>query len=136
VGFVAGQDQAACTRKPVAPRARILLDNVWPRLHAERSMLMLHMLKLALVLQAFADEIGIPFLETSAKSATNVEQAFMTMAAEIKNRCAMLQTSLPDEATHVALRMIWLQLLSVITVFVPAGWRRYLHKRSLVATSA
>lgn len=37
-------------------------------------------------LQAFADEIGIPFLETSAKNATNVEQAFMTMAAEIKNR--------------------------------------------------
>lgn len=38
--------------------------------------------------KAFADEIGIPFLETSAKSATNVEQAFMTMAAEIKNRMA------------------------------------------------
>ncbi|EGD78828.1 Rab1/RabD-family small GTPase [Salpingoeca rosetta] len=34
----------------------------------------------------FADSIGIPFLETSAKNATNVEQAFMTMAAEIKNR--------------------------------------------------
>jgi len=30
--------------------------------------------------------LGIPFLETSAKNATNVEQAFMTMAAEIKNR--------------------------------------------------
>jgi hypothetical protein len=40
--------------------------------------------------QAFADEIGIPFLETSAKNATNVEQAFMTMAAEIKNRWAGL----------------------------------------------
>ena len=38
--------------------------------------------------KAFADEIGIPFLETSAKSATNVEQAFMTMAQEIKNRMA------------------------------------------------
>ncbi|CAI5484362.1 unnamed protein product [Closterium sp. Yama58-4] len=38
--------------------------------------------------KAFADEIGIPFLETSAKNATNVEQAFMTMAAEIKNRMA------------------------------------------------
>lgn len=36
--------------------------------------------------QAFADEIGIPFLETSAKNATNVEQAFMAMAAAIKNR--------------------------------------------------
>ncbi|THG11566.1 hypothetical protein TEA_016217 [Camellia sinensis var. sinensis] len=38
--------------------------------------------------KAFADEIGIPFLETSAKNATNVEQAFMAMAAEIKNRMA------------------------------------------------
>ncbi|KAF9624491.1 hypothetical protein IFM89_011534 [Coptis chinensis] len=36
-------------------------------------------------LLAFADEIGIPFMETSAKSSTNVEQAFMAMAAEIKN---------------------------------------------------
>ncbi|KAJ7554214.1 hypothetical protein O6H91_06G131500 [Diphasiastrum complanatum] len=38
--------------------------------------------------KAFADEIGIPFLETSAKDAINVEQAFMTMTAEIKNRMA------------------------------------------------
>ena len=29
----------------------------------------------------FADGLGIPFLETSAKDATNVEQAFMTMAS-------------------------------------------------------
>ena len=36
--------------------------------------------------QQYADQLAIPFLETSAKSATNVEQAFMTMAAEIKNR--------------------------------------------------
>ncbi len=36
----------------------------------------------------FADSLStpIPFLETSAKNATNVEQAFLTMAAEIKNR--------------------------------------------------
>ena len=34
----------------------------------------------------YADQLGIPFLETSAKNATNVERAFMTMAAEIKNR--------------------------------------------------
>ncbi|KAF7137479.1 hypothetical protein RHSIM_Rhsim07G0117900 [Rhododendron simsii] len=38
--------------------------------------------------KAFADELGIPFMETSAKDATNVEQAFMAMAAEIKNRMA------------------------------------------------
>jgi len=34
----------------------------------------------------FADSLGIPFLETSAKNATNVEQAFITMASEIKAR--------------------------------------------------
>ena len=34
----------------------------------------------------FAEQLNIPFLETSAKNATNVEQAFLTMAAEIKNR--------------------------------------------------
>jgi len=34
----------------------------------------------------YADQLRIPFLETSAKSATNVEQAFVTMAAEIKNK--------------------------------------------------
>ena len=34
----------------------------------------------------YADQLGIPFLETSAKNATSVEQAFMTMAAEIKSR--------------------------------------------------
>lgn len=36
--------------------------------------------------KAFADEIGIPFMETSAKDATNVEQAFMAMSASIKQR--------------------------------------------------
>jgi len=39
----------------------------------------------------FADGLGIPFLETSAKNATNVEQAFTTMAADIKNRNAQSQ---------------------------------------------
>ncbi|PWZ03643.1 putative GTP-binding protein ypt1 [Testicularia cyperi] len=34
----------------------------------------------------FADQLSIPFLETSAKSATNVEQAFLTMAKQIKDR--------------------------------------------------
>jgi|UniRef100_A0A7S4C9R9 Ras-related protein Rab-1A len=40
----------------------------------------------------FADQLEIPFLETSAKNATNVEQAFMTMSAEIKKRVAAQQT--------------------------------------------
>ncbi|XP_033141721.1 ras-related protein RABD2c isoform X2 [Brassica rapa] len=38
--------------------------------------------------KAFADELGIPFLETSAKNATNVEEAFMAMTAAIKTRMA------------------------------------------------
>ncbi|CAA7393135.1 unnamed protein product [Spirodela intermedia] len=38
--------------------------------------------------KAFADELGIPFMETSAKDATNVERAFMAMTAEIKSRMA------------------------------------------------
>ncbi|KAB2091982.1 hypothetical protein ES319_A03G232600v1 [Gossypium barbadense] len=36
--------------------------------------------------KAFADELGIPFLETSAKDAINVEQAFLTMAGAIKKK--------------------------------------------------
>lgn len=38
--------------------------------------------------QKFADELGISFLETSAKNSHNVEQAFLTMAGQIKQRMA------------------------------------------------
>lgn len=38
------------------------------------------------VAKEFADSMGIPFLETSAKNSTNVEQAFLTMARQIKER--------------------------------------------------
>ena len=34
------------------------------------------------VAKEFADQLSIPFLETSAKNATNVEQAFLTMAKQ------------------------------------------------------
>jgi Ras-related protein Rab-1A len=34
----------------------------------------------------FADSLSIPFLETSAKNSTNVEEAFLTMARQIKMR--------------------------------------------------
>ena len=34
----------------------------------------------------FADSLGIEFLETSAKTSDNVEQAFLTMASQIKAR--------------------------------------------------
>jgi Ras-related protein Rab-1A len=40
------------------------------------------------VVQAYADEIGIPFLETSAKESINVEEAFLAMSAAIKKRYA------------------------------------------------
>lgn len=33
--------------------------------------------------QKFADKLGIPFLETSAKTSTNVDNTFMTMASEL-----------------------------------------------------
>jgi Ras family len=54
--------------------------------------------KHAAAVQDFANELGIPFLETSAKDSNNVEQAFMTMATEIKNRLAAqpAQARTPD----------------------------------------
>ena len=36
--------------------------------------------------KAFADEIGIPFMETSAKTAFNVEDAFVNTAREIYHK--------------------------------------------------
>lgn len=54
-------------------------------------------------LQEFADSLGIPFLETSAKNATNVEQAFMTMAAEIKKRMGPGATAGGGEKPNVKL---------------------------------
>ncbi|KAL5982882.1 Ras-related protein rabd1 [Asimina triloba] len=48
--------------------------------------------------KAFADELGIPFLETSAKDSINVEQAFLTMAGEIKK---MMGTQ-PSSGRHAA----------------------------------
>ena len=48
----------------------------------------------------FAEQIGIPFLETSAKNSSNVEQAFMTMAAEIKNRMGPAPNTSGGPASH------------------------------------
>lgn len=44
-------------------------------------------------MQEFADSLGIPFLETSAKNASNVEQAFLTMARQIKERMGTQATT-------------------------------------------
>jgi hypothetical protein len=46
------------------------------------------------VAKEFADQLSIPFLETSAKNATNVEQAFLTMAKQIKDRFVFFPTEL------------------------------------------
>ncbi|CAA3018782.1 ras-related RABD2a-like [Olea europaea subsp. europaea] len=54
--------------------------------------------------KAFADEIGIPFMETSAKNATNVEQAFMAMSADIKNRMASQPASSNARPATVQIR--------------------------------
>ncbi|VDN28013.1 unnamed protein product [Dibothriocephalus latus] len=40
---------------------------------------------------ALADSLGIPFLETSAKNATNVEEAFYKMAEKIKKNTPSVQ---------------------------------------------
>ncbi|KAK7693326.1 GTP-binding protein of the rab [Cerrena zonata] len=45
------------------------------------------------VAKEFADQLTIPFLETSAKNATNVEQAFLTMAKQIKDRMGAASTN-------------------------------------------
>lgn len=43
----------------------------------------------------FADSLDIPFLETSAKDSTNVEQAFLTMAKQIKDRTSAASAAGP-----------------------------------------
>ena len=51
------------------------------------------------VAKEFADSMDIPFIETSAKNATNVEQCFQTMAADIKNRLSETNEPNKPEAT-------------------------------------
>jgi GTPase SAR1 family protein len=45
--------------------------------------------------QALADELGIPFLEVSAKSNINVDQAFYSLAGDIKKR--LIDTARTDQ---------------------------------------
>jgi len=49
----------------------------------------------------FADSLGIPFIETSAKCASNVEEAFITMASEIKKKMA---NATPQQRHVVAIK--------------------------------
>ena len=48
--------------------------------------------------QQLADELGIPFLEVSAKSNINVEKAFYSLAADIKKR--IIDTAKTDSTTQ------------------------------------
>lgn len=50
------------------------------------------------VAKEFADQIGVSLLETSAKNATNVEQAFLTMAKQIKDRSVPSPSHLPSSS--------------------------------------
>jgi len=52
----------------------------------------------------FADSLGIEFLETSAKTSTNVEQAFLTMASQIKARMKTQPTASGQQKPGVSLR--------------------------------
>jgi Ras-related protein Rab-8A len=45
--------------------------------------------------QALADELGIPFMEVSAKSNINVEKAFFSLASDIKKR--IVDTQQPQQ---------------------------------------
>uniref|UniRef100_A0A0D9VJ03 GTP-binding protein n=1 Tax=Leersia perrieri TaxID=77586 RepID=A0A0D9VJ03_9ORYZ len=67
---------------------RYASDNVNKLLVGNKSDLTANKVVSSETAKAFADEMGIPFMETSAKNATNVEQAFMAMAASIKDRMA------------------------------------------------
>ena len=50
----------------------------------------------------FADGLGIPFLETSAKNSTNVEDAFTTMATEIQKRVSSSGPNINDKTGTAA----------------------------------
>jgi GTPase SAR1 family protein len=46
--------------------------------------------------QQLADELGIPFLEVSAKNNINIDKAFYSLAADIKKR--IIDTSKTEQA--------------------------------------
>ena len=52
--------------------------------------------------QALADELGIPFMEVSAKTNVNVERAFFSLASDIKKRIVdTQQPQAPQQQTGV-----------------------------------
>jgi len=53
--------------------------------------------------QALADELGIPFLEVSAKTNKNIEEAFFSLAADIKKK--IVDTSKNEQSTGPAVNV-------------------------------
>lgn len=51
--------------------------------------------------QALADELGIPFMEVSAKSNINVEKAFYSLAGDIKKRLMDTQKDTPQAPSGI-----------------------------------
>ncbi|KAK9178438.1 hypothetical protein WN943_027628 [Citrus x changshan-huyou] len=71
--------------------------------------------------KAFADEIGIPFMETSAKDSLNVEQAFMAMTADIKNRMASqpaMNNARPPTVQIKGQPRNWVSKLAVVAAWI------------------
>lgn len=54
----------------------------------------------------FADELGIPFIETSAKSAKNVEESFLTMAGELIRQRAARGATGSEEKKGIDLKAV------------------------------
>jgi Ras-related protein Rab-1A len=55
--------------------------------------------------KAYADQLGIKFIETSAKNSVNVDNAFFTMANEIKSRVQKVETPQPGGEQKEAKRL-------------------------------
>ncbi|KAI4274770.1 MAG: hypothetical protein LQ337_003677 [Flavoplaca oasis] len=88
------------------------------------------------VAKEFADSLGIPFLETSAKNASNVEQAFLTMARQIKERMGtttvnnkptvQVSKKIPFDDPQV---LLGVRILYIVTNIIIAGVYLYLQSK-------
>ncbi|CAL4076869.1 unnamed protein product, partial [Meganyctiphanes norvegica] len=64
------------------------------------------------VAKKYSDSLNIPIIETSAKNAVNVEQAFITMASNIKKRVG--QPVIPSKPN--------VNLTNIVDVDSPGCW--------------
>lgn len=53
--------------------------------------------------QQLADELGIPFLEVSAKSGINIDKAFYSLASDIKTR--IIDTAKTEQSTSAGVNV-------------------------------